>query len=105
MMKKIIMFSFIFIFCLCGIVQSYDWKTTKSGYCGSVYLSDLKTFIRYIIAADGVAMDKLIASKRVIRLKAGLKVQIVDRAEWGTLIKIRPKGETVTVWTVIEAVE
>ena len=51
-----------------------------------------------------MALQKLLDAGVVIWLKEGIKVQIVD-STWTGKIKIRPKGELVEVWTVMEAVE
>jgi len=58
----------------------------------------------YIAADDKVAFAKLLDSGTVIILKAGLKVQIVDTKVFSGKVKIRPIGETVELWTVMEAV-
>jgi hypothetical protein len=40
----------------------------------------------------------------VFELKEGLKVYVVDTKLFSGKVKIRPVGETVEVWTVLEAV-
>jgi len=51
-----------------------------------------------------VALQKLMDSNMVFMLKGGLKVYIVDTKIFSGKVKIRPAGQTVEVWTLIEAV-
>jgi hypothetical protein len=80
-------------------------STTVTGYIASVSEELLDKAISYSVAKDQVALNKLIASGRVIWLKGGIKVQIVDTKIFKGKVKVRPIGETFELWTVSEAVK
>ena len=79
-------------------------KTTKSGYLASPSQEMLEKAISYVVAKDEGAFNKIMESGMVISLKAGLQVEIVDTKIFKGLVKIRPRGETLELWTNIEAV-
>jgi hypothetical protein len=79
-------------------------KTTKSGYLASPSLELLEKAISYAVQKDEAAFEKIMATGMVISLKAGLQVEIVDTKFFKGLVKIRPRGETLELWTNIEAV-
>lgn len=81
-----------------------DTRTTKSGYLASVSEEILDKAIDYAVAKDHAALQKLMDTNLVFMLKGGLKVYIVDTKIFSGKVKIRPAGETVEVWTLIEAV-
>ena len=93
---------FIFISSTCVLAQ--NTRITKSGYLASVSEELLDKAIEYAVAKDNVALQKLMDSKMVFMLKGGLKVYIVDTKIFSGKVKIRPAGQTVEVWTLIEAV-
>ena len=76
---------FIFISNTCVLAQ--NTRITKSGYLASVSEELLDKAIEYAVAKDNVALQKLMDSKMV-----------------SGKVKIRPAGQTVEVWTLIEAV-
>lgn len=79
-------------------------KTTKSGYLASTSQDLLEKTIGYVVAKDLDAYNKIMATGAVFSLKGGLEVEIVEMAVAKGLVKIRPKGETIELWTNIEAV-
>jgi hypothetical protein len=80
-------------------------KTTKSGYLASTSQELLEKTIAYVVDKDLVAYNKIMATGMVFSLKGGLEVEIVDNTAIAKgLVKIRPRGETVELWTNIEAV-
>lgn len=94
----------MFVFMCCSLVIAQNIRTTKAGYLASVSEELLDKAIEYAVAKDHVALQKLLNSKLVFELKAGLKVYVVDSKFFSGKVKIRPVGETVEVWTVLEAV-
>jgi hypothetical protein len=79
-------------------------RTTKSGYLASTSQELLEKTIAYVVAEDLDAYNKIMATGAVFSLKGGLQVEVVETAITKGLVKIRPKGETVELWTNIEAV-
>lgn len=88
-----------------GYVRAQNTKITKGGYVASLYEKYLDKAIGYVSAGDKVAFQKIIDSKLVFILKAGVSVYVVDTKLFSGKIKIRPVGSTTEVWTVFEAVK
>jgi hypothetical protein len=79
-------------------------KTTKSGYLASPSQELLEEALSYVAAKDEVAYNKIMATGTVFALKGGLEVEIVDTVISKGLVKIRPRGETIELWTNTEAI-
>jgi len=79
-------------------------SVTVSGYLASPSEELLDKAVSYAVAHDNAALEKLIQSGLVFSLKGGISVQIMDTRFFQGKIKIRPLGDTIEVWTVIEAV-
>ena len=60
--------------------------------------------IEYAAVKDYTALQKLMDTKMVFMLKGGLNVYIEDTKIFSGKVKIRPVGQTIEVWTLIEAV-
>jgi len=103
-MKLVVVLISMFVFICSSYVLAQNTRTTKAGYLASVSEELLDKAISYAVAKDYVALQKLINSKLVFELKEGLKVYVVDTKLFSGKVKIRPVGETVEVWTVLEAV-
>ena len=95
---------FLLVLCISVVVLGDDYKTTKEGYLAAATKEYYDQMMNLIAVKDYEALQTLIDAGVVISLKAGLKVQIVD-STWTGAIKIRLKGSTTTVWTVMEAVK
>lgn len=107
MSKKIsILITLISLFISLGsnFALAQDTRTTKSGYLASVSEKLLDKAIDYAVAKDHTALQKLMDTNLVFMLKSGLRIHIVDTKIFSGKVKIRPAGETVEVWTLIEAV-
>jgi hypothetical protein len=100
----LIMVISLFTFWCSNFASAQDTRTTKSGYLASVSEELLDKAIDYVVAKDQAALQKLMDSNLVFMLKGGVKVYIVDTKMFSGKVKIRPAGETVEVWTLIEAV-
>jgi len=103
-MKNKVIIIPILLMLISQVIVAQDYKTTKKGYLAAITEEYLDKTLELINAKDYVALQKLLDAGVVIWLKEGIKVQIVD-STWTGKIKIRPKGELVEVWTVMEAVE
>ena len=88
-----------------ALVSGAHAATTKSGFIASPSQELLEKAISYIVAKDEAAFNKLLATGMVIPLKAGLEVEIVDTKIFKGLVKIRPRGEVIELWTNIEAIQ
>jgi hypothetical protein len=96
----------ILILCFVSLVLP-AWAgecVTKSGYPAAMTESDLDKAIDCAVANDKVALAKLIESGRAIILRAGVVVYNEETKLFKGKVKIRPKGETFSLWTVIEAI-
>ncbi len=95
---------FLLIFAASGLSQ--DIKTTVGGHVAALHEHDLDTAIRLASSGDRAAFEKFVdGNPTVIVLKAGIRVYVEQVKIRGSKIKIRPVGETVTMWTVYRAVE
>ncbi len=78
---------------------------TVKGYWASTSKAKLEKLIDLLASGDYDAADlytKL--NPDVFMLKGGLKVHLVDSTWLGSLVKIRPHGQLIEVWTVKEAI-
>jgi len=101
-MKKALLILFFIALCTPVFAQQC---TTKAGYPAAIYEADLNRAFNCILSKDYVALTKLIESGRVIMLRAGVVVMTEDYKFFKGIVKIRPRGENLTVWTNIEAVD
>lgn len=60
--------------------------------------------LRYVIEDDEAALIKLMKTGQVIELRVGMRAHLVKSTFTGK-IKIRPHGQTIELWTVMEAIE
>ena len=80
-------------------------KTTVEGYLASPSLELLEKAFSYMTQKDEEALKKLVATGLVFPLKGGLQVEIVDTKIFSGLVKIRPRGQTIEIWTNSEAIK
>jgi hypothetical protein len=105
-MKKLLALALIGVFLCCTpLMAASELQYTKSGYLASVSEELLHKAVSYAVNEDEVALQKLLDTQYVFWLKAGVPVYIEDIKVFSGTVKIRPKGETVEVWTLYEAVE
>ena len=79
--------------------------TTTGDYLASPSKEILEKAISYCVAKDFEALQKLMDAKLVFMLKSGVEVEIVETKVFSGLVKIRPRGQTIELWTVIEGVK
>ena len=80
-------------------------STTVGGYLASPSQELLEKAVSYAAVNDAAALQKLMATGLVIQLKGGLEVHIADTKIFKGLVKIRPRGQTIELWTVAEAIK
>jgi hypothetical protein len=80
-------------------------KLTVAGYIASPSEDLLDKAVRYASQKDAVAFGQLLQSGMVIQLKGGIPIEVTDTDIFGGKVKIRPRGQTIELWTVIEAVK
>lgn len=102
---KRLMFAIMLVFCLGSIAAAGPIKYTVDGYPAAVYKSDLTRAIDLSIAKDSAALQQLIDQNRVIIMKGGIKVEVVDTKIFSGMVKIRPFGTNAELWTLIEGVD
>jgi hypothetical protein len=88
-----------------AVAYSQTTYVTKSGYLAGVTEEALDKAIDYAVQKDDSALQQLISTGMVFPLKAGIPVHIVDTKFFSGKVKIRPRGSTVEVWTVMEAIQ
>lgn len=98
-----VLFLIFVIFSNLALAQST--RKTVPGYLASTSEDLLDKAIEYAVSKDYVALQKLLDSDLVFMLKGGLEVYIVKCKFFSGKVKIRPTGETIEIWTVIEAVK
>jgi hypothetical protein len=78
---------------------------TQSGYLAAVSKEAMASAASFQIAGDSEALASLMESGQVIRLKAGVKVQLMETHVFSGLVEIRAFGTTGNLWTNVEAIE
>jgi hypothetical protein len=81
-----------------------DVKYTTGGHPACRTREQLNMVVGFALQNDEAAMKKMISSGQCVQLRSGIPVYIMDSNFIGTEIKIRPKGATEGLWTVMEAV-
>lgn len=57
------------------------------------------------VSGDSVAFSNFVSSNPLVfPLKGGMTVYL-EKSTWGGKVKIRPEGSTISIWTVMEAIE
>ena len=79
--------------------------TTVAGYFASPSPELLDKAVQYCVDKDEAALKKLCDTGLVILLKGGMDVKITDTKIFSGMVKIRPKGQTLELWTQREAVK
>jgi|GEM_PF-4350949 len=77
---------------------------TQSGYLAAVSKEAMASAASFQIAGDSEALASLMESGQVIRLKAGVKVQLMETHVFSGLVEIRAFGTTGNLWTNVEAI-
>lgn len=81
-----------------------DWYVTKSGYIAALDEELLDGAIYWAVFGDETEFDWFIASSpRVFPLKGGLRVRL-EKFSYLHKVRIRPKGSTISIWTVRDAI-
>lgn len=104
-MKKIL----IIFFTICSFCFASNLRLTKGdGYVFAKTKEQLEKVISLSVSKDHQALEKYVEKLERLEeggiLKENAKVY-VEESTWGGLVKIRPKGETETWWTIIEALK
>ena len=87
------------------VAPAFSGYVTVKGYWASTSKAKIEKLIDLLASGDYDAADlytKL--NPDVFMLKAGLKVHLVDSTWLGSLVKIRPNGQLIEIWTVKEAI-
>lgn len=77
---------------------------TKSGYLATYEKENLEKLIRYINHNDNAAVNQLIYNGEAFELPSGQEADLME-SEFSGKVKIRIKGETNEIWTVIDAIK
>ncbi len=77
---------------------------TKKGYIASPSRAILERAVDYKDSGDYVALKKLYDGKKILILKAGVKVFVTYPKKSNRRIKIRLPGSIHEIWTVRKAV-
>jgi hypothetical protein len=105
-MKKpiIVLMSMIFLLCGCfltkGLAQSA--RIVNKDTYGAYTIEGMKKFISVIIDKDAEALSVLVFSGQIFSVKKGTRVFIEDTSFWDGLIKVRPQGQTRSIWIIME---
>jgi len=105
MKKRIVVITLLLAFVFVSVAIAQPNCVTKSGYIASVSEELFDKAVSYAVQKDYVALQKLLDSKLVFMLKAGVPVYLEDTKMFSGKVKIRPAVSTVSVWTNIEAVD
>jgi len=94
----------IVIFTFTGIASARSYYT-KQGYPFSISRELLDKAMSMISHGDKAAFNKLVASGLVGITRSGVEVTLVDTHLFSGIVKIRPVGSTVEVYTLTEAIK
>lgn len=101
----ILLFSFLLLLLPSQVVAA---MYTKGGYIACLTYNDFDTAIDALVKKHTAAFDRLIERKRCLLMKPGLPVSIIESNAPLGVEHIRvflPSGDTINVWTAIEAIE
>lgn len=85
-------------------VKCQSTYITQSGFNACITEDYFDKLGDYSADRDYDAIQKLIDNKVCFFLKEGVTVY-VEEQRWNGIVEIRPKGQTGTVWTNIEAIK
>ena len=79
---------------------------TQSGFFAAMSETHFDALTRYLAQGDLDAAARLMAAHHptIVRLKAGVPVFLEEMKIWSGKVRIRPQGQTVSVWTNREAI-
>ena len=105
-MKKpiIVLIAMIFLLCGCfltkGLAQSA--RIVNKDTYGAYTTEGMKKMISVIFDKDAEALAVLVFSGQIFSVKKGTRVFIEDTSFWDGLIKVRPQGQTRSIWIIME---
>jgi len=106
-MKKILLMLFIFVSVISFSATRYVTKNGTFPYTRTK--EQLDDIFMYVNSKDMPALEKymkqLINSGNGGYLKPGLEVEVVETADFASVVKIRLVGDTIQCWTVREAIQ
>lgn len=80
-------------------------KTTQGSFVAALTKAKLLRALDFVAADDKMGFARYLAENiDVFIMKSGVRVYVEDATFFTGMIKIRPVGETVSFWTVAEAV-
>ncbi len=83
---------------------SDGWYFIKDTYIATPSEAKFDKVVEIVASGDKTAyVSYLMQNPDIIRLKKGLKVYLVEMKGWGK-VKIRPEGQTIELWTYVEAI-
>jgi hypothetical protein len=77
---------------------------TKPGWFATLTYEDLRLVYQMVDKKDYSALARMQAEKRAVIMRGGVPVDVVDIGLTGW-VTFRVRGETITLWTVREALE
>ena len=106
-MKKFLFMLFIFVSVISFGATRYITKNGTFPYTRTK--EQLDDIFMYVNSKDMPALEKymnqLISSGNGGYLKSGLEVEVVETADFASVVKIRLVGDTIQCWTVREAIQ
>jgi hypothetical protein len=78
---------------------------TQEGYVAAISKEYLEDVIRYSIDKDYVAINKLLDTGVIIKMKKGVKVHLVETHLFSGTVEFRVHGYTDILWTVTEGIK
>lgn len=99
----IVMISLLFVcFFTSGLAQSELERIVKKDCYGAFNREDMDKMTSVIMAKDETAFKGLIIEGKIFLVKKGTKVFIEDTAFWSGCAKVRPEGQTRSIWLFFE---
>ena len=83
-----------------GLAQSA--RIVNKDTYGAYTAEGMKKFISVILDKDAEALSVLVFSGQIFSVKKGARVFIEDTSFWDGLIKVRPQGQTRSIWIIME---
>ena len=104
MKKSFTLLAFMSILLFSKEAKCQSTYITQSGFSACITEDYFDKLGDYSVDKDYDAIQKLIDNKVCFFLKEGITVY-VEEQRWNGVVEIRPKGQTGTVWTNIEAIK
>ena len=104
--KSIMVIFLAIIFLFVSIVPAAAMEyTLKRGYLVAMTKDLLKHGMEIYLSGDTAAFNHLLKTNPYIFVSGGGTKVYLEETTWTMYVRIRPAGQTMSVWTIMEAIK